>query len=102
MNAPLIGTVPHFAAPNIKICLLPSGAVSKRFSGNSAHATIRVDVPRTALVQIAGEAETSPINKDSLFFEQDSIPGGGRSGIFESESPEVKLPLANAVHQLDA
>jgi len=55
-----------------------------------------------ALVQIAGETETSPVNKDSLFIEKNSIPDGGRSGIFESESPEVELPLANAVHQLNA
>jgi hypothetical protein len=44
MNVPLIGTVPHFAAPNIKICLLPSGAVSNDFPG----------IPRTQ-----GSARTS-------------------------------------------
>ena len=55
-----------------------------------------------ALVQIAGETETPLINKDFLFIEQDSIPDGERSGIFESKNPEVELPLANAVHQLDA
>jgi len=55
-----------------------------------------------ALVQIAGETETRPINMDPIFIEHDSIPDGGRSGIFESKNPEVELPLANAVHQLDA
>ena len=55
-----------------------------------------------ALVQIAGEAETSSINKDALFIEQDSIPDSWRSGILEFERGEVELTLANAVHQLDA
>ena len=54
------------------------------------------------LVQIAGVAETSPINKDTLSIEQDGIPDGGRSGILEPESAEVELTLANAMHQLDA
>jgi hypothetical protein len=53
-------------------------------------------------VQIVDETEASPINKDSIFVEKDSISGGGHNGIFESDSPEVELPLANAVHQLDA
>ena len=55
-----------------------------------------------ALVQIAGEAETSSINKDALFIEQDSIPDCGCSSILESESAEIELTLADAVHQLDA
>lgn len=54
------------------------------------------------LVQTAGEAETSPIHKDALFIEQDSIPDGGCSSILESESAEIELTLADAVHQLDA
>jgi hypothetical protein len=40
-------------------------------------------------VQIVEETEASPINKDPLFVEKDSIPGGGHSGIFESDSPDV-------------
>lgn len=55
-----------------------------------------------APMQIAGLTETSPIDIDTLSIEQDGIPDGGSSGIFESESPEVEPPLANAVHQLDA
>ena len=54
------------------------------------------------LVQIAGMGEKSPTNKDALSIEQDRIPDGGRSGFLEPESGEVELPLANAVHQLDA
>ena len=54
------------------------------------------------LVQIADVTDTSPINKDALLIEHDRIPDGGRSGIFEPESAEVELPLANAMYQLDA
>ena len=56
----------------------------------------------TVLVQTAGEAETPPIHKDALFIEQDRIPDGRCSSILESESAEIELTLADAVHQLDA
>ena len=39
---------------------------------------------------------------DNLAIEQDSIPDGRHSGIFEPGNGEVELSLANAVHQLDA
>src|SRR5476651_2904055 len=42
------------------------------------------------------------INMDTLLTEQDSIPDGGRCSVLEPESAEVELPLANAMHQLDA
>src|SRR5471032_2884241 len=42
------------------------------------------------------------INMDTLLIEQDSIPDGGRCSVLEPESAEVELPLANAMHQLDA
>jgi hypothetical protein len=48
----------------------------------------------TVLVQTAGEAETSPINKDVLFIELNSIPDRARRGIVESERGEVELTLA--------
>ncbi len=54
------------------------------------------------LVQIAGVIETPPINMDTLSIEQDNIPGRGRSGILDPARREVELPLANAMHQLDA
>jgi hypothetical protein len=54
-----------------------------------------------ALVQIAGPVETLSLNEDIVSIEQDSVPDGGRGGIFEPESAEVELPLANAMHQLD-
>jgi hypothetical protein len=38
----------------------------------------------TILVQIAGVAEISPINKVTLFIEQNRIPDGGRSGVIEA------------------
>jgi len=53
------------------------------------------------LVQIDGLAEKFPIFMDTLAIEQDSIPEGRRSGIFEPGNGEVELPLANAVHQRD-
>jgi len=49
-------------------------------------------------VQIAGLTEMFPIDMDTLSMEQDSIPGSGRSCIFEPEHGEVGLLLANAVH----
>lgn len=55
-----------------------------------------------ALVQIAGQIEMPLINKDALLVEEDRIPDGGRCRIIESESSEIELPLANAMHQLDA
>lgn len=55
-----------------------------------------------ALVQIAGSAEMFRINMDTLLIEEDGIPNGGCCGVLEPESAEVELPLANAVHQLDA
>jgi hypothetical protein len=51
-----------------------------------------------APVQIAGLTGMFSIDMDTLSIEQDSIPDGGRSGIFEPEHGEVELPLANAVH----
>ena len=54
------------------------------------------------LVQIGGVAEMFLIDMDTLSIEQDNIPDGGRSDVPERESGEVELPLANAVHQLDA
>jgi hypothetical protein len=54
------------------------------------------------LVQIGGLAEKFPIVMDNLAIEQDSIPDGRHSGIFDPGTGEVELPLANAVHQLDA
>jgi hypothetical protein len=53
------------------------------------------------LVQVDGLAEKFPIFMDTFAIEQDNIPDGRRSGIFEAGNGEVKLPLANAVHQLD-
>ena len=44
----------------------------------------------------------SSINTDALFIEHDGIPDVERSGILEPESTEVKLTLANSMHQLDA
>jgi hypothetical protein len=55
-----------------------------------------------ALVQIASSAEMLLINMDTLLIEQDSIPDIARCGVLEPESTEVELPLANAMHQLDA
>jgi hypothetical protein len=55
-------------------------------------------VNKLAPVQIASLTEMFPIDMDTLSIEQDSIPDGGRSGIFEPEHGEVELPLANAVH----
>jgi len=49
-------------------------------------------------MQIARRVKRVPINKDTLFIKQDSW----RNGILESESTEIELTLANAVHQLDA
>jgi DNA-directed RNA polymerase specialized sigma24 family protein len=42
------------------------------------------DVLEVILVQIAGVAEISPINKVTLFIEQNRIPDGGRSGVIEA------------------
>jgi len=47
------------------------------------------DVFATVLVQIDGLAEKVPIFKDTLAIEQDSIPVGRRSGIFEPGNGEV-------------
>jgi len=44
-------------------------------------------------VQIAGVAETPPINKDAILIEQGHIPDGGRRGVLESERGEVELAL---------
>ena len=54
------------------------------------------------LVQIEGVAEMFLIDMDTLSIEQDNIPDGGRSDVLERESGEVELPLANAMHHLDA
>ncbi|MFM0720743.1 hypothetical protein PQQ73_30965 [Paraburkholderia strydomiana] len=61
---------------------------------------VKGNVP--ALVKIAGGAEMSSINMDTLFIEEGGVPDGGRSGILDPESTEVELPLANAMHQFDA
>jgi len=58
-------------------------------------------LPR-ALVQIARGAEIFLIIKDTSIRKQDRIPDIQCSGILEPESPDVKLTLANAMHQLDA
>jgi hypothetical protein len=55
-----------------------------------------------ALVQIVGPVEMHLITKDALPFEKESIPDGRRDGVPEPESGEVKLALADAMHQLDA
>jgi hypothetical protein len=39
---------------------------------------------------------------DALSIEQDSIPDGGRSDVFERESGEIELTPANAMCQLAA
>ena len=54
------------------------------------------------LVQIDGVAEMFRIDMDTLLIEQEKIPDGGRSDVLDRESGEVELPLANAMHQLDA
>ena len=53
-------------------------------------------------MQTAGEAETPPVHKEALFIEQERIADGRCSSILESESAEIELTLADAVHQLDA
>jgi hypothetical protein len=55
-----------------------------------------------ALVQIAGSAEIFLISMDTLLIEEDSNPNGGCCGVLEPECAELELPLANAMHQLDA
>ena len=57
---------------------------------------------RPYMVQIGGVVENIFIDLDTLSIEQDSIPDGGCSVIFEPEGAEVELILANAMHQLDA
>jgi hypothetical protein len=54
------------------------------------------------LVQIEGVAEMFLIDMDTLLIEQEKIPDEGRSDVLDRESGEVELPLANAMHQLDA
>ncbi|MFL9889238.1 hypothetical protein PQR66_39915 [Paraburkholderia agricolaris] len=39
--------------------------------------------------------------KDNLSSGQDRIPYGGRSGLLETEFPEIELTLANAMRQFD-
>jgi hypothetical protein len=56
----------------------------------------------TDLVQIGCASAISLINMDTLSIEKDSIPDGGSSDVIKRESGEVELPLANAMHQLDA
>jgi hypothetical protein len=53
-------------------------------------------------VQIGDFDETHPIDMDTLLVKQDGIPDNGRSGILDPENREIELPLANAMHQLDA
>jgi hypothetical protein len=82
-------------------CLRWSEARSKcRFSAKCCRIGPKVD--RKDLVQIGGVAEMFLIDKDALSIEQDHIPNGGRSDVLGRESAEVELPLANAMHQLDA
>lgn len=44
----------------------------------------------------------SILNMDYSLIEQEGIPDSGRRRVIEPESAEIELPLANAVHQLDA
>jgi hypothetical protein len=53
-------------------------------------------------VQTGGVAEMFAGDMDILLIEQDGIPDCGRSDIVDAELHEVELPLANAMHQLDA
>jgi hypothetical protein len=59
-------------------------------------------VAQEIVVQIASLAETFHVNMDALSIEQDSIPDGGRSDVFERESGEIELTPANAMCQLAA
>jgi hypothetical protein len=57
---------------------------------------------RKVLVQISDSANTFLINTDTLLIEQDRIPNRGRCGVLDPGSAKVELPLANAMHQIDA
>ncbi|MFM0197140.1 hypothetical protein PQQ65_28960 [Paraburkholderia strydomiana] len=46
--------------------------------------------------------ELTPPDQDTLSSSEDQIPGGRHGGIFEVQAIRAKLPLANAVHQLNA
>jgi hypothetical protein len=43
-----------------------------------------------------------PIDQDALLRRGNRIPDSRHSGIFESQPGKTKLPLANAMHQLNA
>jgi hypothetical protein len=56
----------------------------------------------TALVQIDSFGELRPIDQDTSLSSEDRIPDDGRGDIFEAQAVQAKLPLANAMHQVDA
>ncbi len=58
-------------------------------------------VSPVALVQIADYFETIRIDEDTFSIKQVRIPDARHSGIFEPESAEVELPLANAMYQFN-
>jgi hypothetical protein len=75
-----------------------------RTGGVAAHVYRWQSEPRPymALVQIDSFGELMPTDQDTLLFSEDRIPDGRRGGIFEAQAVQAKLPLANAMHQLDA
>ncbi|MDR6375756.1 hypothetical protein [Paraburkholderia caledonica] len=54
------------------------------------------------LWQMDDFGELTPPDQDTLSSSDDQIPGGRHGGIFEVQAIRAKLPLANAVHQLNA
>lgn len=56
---------------------------------------------KPALVKIVGPVETPVKSLDALSIKKNGIPDGRRSGAPDPESGEVKLALANTMHQLD-
>jgi hypothetical protein len=55
-----------------------------------------------SLVKIDSFGELRPTDQDTSSSSEDRIPDDGRGDIFEAQAVQAKLPLANAVHQLDA
>ena len=53
-------------------------------------------------MQIDGFGELMPTDRDTSLSREDRILNGGRGGIFEAQAVQTKLPLTNAVHQLNA
>ena len=54
------------------------------------------------LVQTDGLNGLRPIDQDTLLKRENRIPDCRHSGVFESQPHKTKLPLANAMHQLNA